>query len=154
MELKAPRDRYQNFTIISWLFLMIQNILKLNLCSETDISKTAWITTWTNRYFYVVVSIKKYQDHEEFISSVITQKGKSQNGGFKKESTPNFPKSEHLLPPDTHTYVFLSGDKKCSLFGKFGVLCFLETHILWFVFLAYHRQNYKRQSSFRGWTKR
>ena len=37
---------------------------------------------------------------------------------------PNFPKNEHFLPP----YV------KCSFFGKFGVLCFLETPVLRFAF--------------------
>ena len=38
--------------------------------------------------------------------SVIRQKGESQNGCFKKkQSTPNFPKNEHFLPSDTHTYV-------------------------------------------------
>ena len=36
-------------------------------------------------------------------SSVIRQQCKSQNGCFKKQSTPNFPKNEHFLPPDAHT---------------------------------------------------
>ena len=26
-------------------------------------------------------------------------------GVSRKQSTPNFPKNEHFLPPDTHTYV-------------------------------------------------
>ena len=51
-------------------------------------------------------------------------------GVSKRQSTPNFPNNEHILPPDTHTYVCVSGGKKCSFFGKFGVLCFLETPIL------------------------
>ena len=38
-------------------------------------------------------------------SSVIRQKGESQNGCFKKKSTPNFPKKQHFLPPDTRKYV-------------------------------------------------
>ena len=42
----------------------------------------------------------------------------------EKQNTPNFPKNEHFLPPDTHTYVCVSGGKKPSFFGKFGVLCF------------------------------
>ena len=51
---------------------------------------------------------------------------------------PNFPKNEHFLPPDMHTYVCvcLSGDKKGSFFGKFGMLCFLETPVSRFVPLA------------------
>ena len=56
-------------------------------------------------------------------------------GISRKQSTPNFPKNDNALPPDTHTYMCVSvgkkcgvsGGKKCSFFGKFGVLCFLET---------------------------
>ena len=40
-----------------------------------------------------------------FKSSVIRQKGETQTGDSRKESTPNFPKNEHFLPPVTHTYV-------------------------------------------------
>ena len=66
-------------------------------------------------------------------SSVIRHKGESS----RKQSTPNFPKNEHFLPPDTQTYVCLSGGKKCSFFWKFGVLCFLETPVLRFALLPY-----------------
>ena len=74
-------------------------------------------------------------------SSVIRQKGESQNGVSRKQSTSNFPKNEHFLPPDTHTYVCVSGGKKCSFFGKFDMLCFLETPILISVLLPYYRRN-------------
>ena len=47
----------------------------------------------------------------------------------RKQSTPNFPKNKHFLPPDTHTYVCVSPGKKCSFFGKFGVLCFLKLNV-------------------------
>ena len=47
-----------------------------------------------------------------------------------------FGKNEHFFPPDTYT----SGGKKCSFHGKFGVPCFLETHVLRFALLA----NYQR----------
>ena len=63
----------------------------------------------------------------KLISSVIRQKGESLNGVSRKQSMPNFPKNKHFLLPDTHMYVCVSGDKKRSFFGKFGVLCFLET---------------------------
>ena len=56
-------------------------------------------------------------------------------GVSRKQSTPNFSKNEHFLPPDTYTYVCVSGGKKCSFFGKFGVLCFLETPVLGFALL-------------------
>ena len=48
-------------------------------------------------------------------------------------------RNEHFLPPNTHVYVYVSGDKKSSLFGKFDVLCFLETPVLRFALLPYYR---------------
>ena len=54
---------------------------------------------------------------------VIKQKVESQNGRFKKISTSNFPKNEHFLPLDTHTYV----------------LCFPETPALRFAILPYYQ---------------
>ena len=38
------------------------------------------------------------------------------------------------------TYVCVSVGKKCSLFGKFGVFCFLETTVLSFALLPYYRR--------------
>ena len=66
----------------------------------------------------------------QFHSTVIRQKSKSQNRCFIKQSTSNFPKDEHFLPPDTRRYV---SDTK--FFEKFGVLCFLETPVLRFALL-------------------
>ena len=62
-------------------------------------------------------------------------------GVSRKQSTPNFPKNEHFLPPDTHTYVCVTGAKKCLFFGKFGVLCFLKTPVMRFAFLPYYRRS-------------
>ena len=45
----------------------------------------------------------------------------------REQSTPNFPKNERYLPPDTHTYVCVSGGKKCSFFRSFGMFCFFVT---------------------------
>ena len=42
-----------------------------------------------------------------FKSSVIRQKGESQNGVSRKQSTPNFPKNEHFLSLDTHLLFWL-----------------------------------------------
>ena len=61
-------------------------------------------------------------------------------GRIAKQSKPNFPKNEHFLPPDTHTYVCVLGGKKCSFFRKFGVLCLLETPVLRFALLPYYRR--------------
>ena len=62
----------------------------------------------------------------------------------QENSTPNFPKNEHDLPRDGHTYVCVSGGKKYSIFGKFGLLCFFETPILRSALLPY----YQRKSQF------
>ena len=71
------------------------------------------------------------------ITTVIRQKGDSQKGCFnKKQSMPNFPKSKHFLPPDTHK-ICVSEGKKRSFSGKFGVFCFFETPILRFALLHY-----------------
>ena len=40
----------------------------------------------------------------------------------------------------TIMYVCVSEGKKCSFFGKFGVLCFLETPVLRFALLPYYRR--------------
>ena len=44
-----------------------------------------------------------------------------------------------------NVYVCVSGGKKCSFFGKFGVLCFLETAALRFALLPHYRRirNYR-----------
>ena len=48
-----------------------------------------------------------------------------------------FRRNELFLLSDTHMGV--SGGKKCSFWGKFGVLCFLETPVLRFALLPYYR---------------
>ena len=74
-------------------------------------------------------------------SSVIRQKGGSQNGYFKKRTQPNFPKYKHFSTPDTHTYVWVSGCKKYLS----GMLCFLETPVLRFALLPYYRPNARKE---------
>ena len=76
-------------------------------------------------------------------SSAIRQKSKSQNGCFNKKTRQIFRKSNTSYPlirTRTCAYVCMSGGKKCSFFGKFGVLCFLETTVLRFTLLPYYRQ--------------
>ena len=70
-------------------------------------------------------------------SSVIRQKGESQNGCFKKAKHAKFQKHKHFLLPDTHTRVCVSRGKECLFFGNVGVLCFLETPVLSFALLPY-----------------
>ena len=54
----------------------------------------------------------------------------------KLHSTPNFPKNEHFLHIDTDRYLCVSGGKKSSFFGKFGVFSFLETPVFRFTLFA------------------
>ena len=72
-------------------------------------------------------------------SSVIRQKGESQNGSFKKANTSKLSKNKHFLT--FLTCVCVSEGKKCLLFGNFGVLWFLETPVLRFALLPYSRRN-------------
>ena len=67
-------------------------------------------------------------------------------GISRKQSTPKFPKNKHSLPPDTHTYVCVSGGKKCLYFGNFGVLCFLETPVLRFTLLPYYQRLFEAKN--------
>ena len=74
-------------------------------------------------------------------SSVVRQKGESQNGCFKKTKHVKFSeKRTFLLRVRTLMCVSGkgSGGKKCSFFGKFGVFCFLETPVLR---LPYYRRD-------------
>ena len=72
---------------------------------------------------------------------VTRQKVESQNGCYKKtRHAKNLPKKKQFLSPDTHTYVCVARGKKCSFFRKFGVLYFLQTHVLRFALLPNYRQ--------------
>ena len=61
-------------------------------------------------------------------------------GVSREQSKPKFPKNKHFLHPDMHTYVCVSGGKKCLFFGNFGVLCSLETPVLRFAILPHCRR--------------
>ena len=41
---------------------------------------------------------------------------------------------------DMSSYVCVSGGKKCFFFGKFAVLCFLETTVLRLALFSYYRR--------------
>ena len=47
----------------------------------------------------------------------------------------------------------VSGGKKCSFFGKFGVLCFLETPVLRFALLPYYRRIVQQPNYFKNLLK-
>ena len=82
-------------------------------------------------------------------SSVIRQKGESKNGCFKKIKRAKFFEKRTFLTP-WYAHVCVSGGKKCSYFGKFGVLCFLETPVFRFALLLYYRWVERRETSFKS----
>ena len=67
--------------------------------------------------------------HTRCVSPVIRQKDESQNEYFKKTKPTKF-------------------CKKCLFFGKFGVLCFLETPVLRFALLAYYRHLFNQELTY------
>ena len=84
---------------------------------------------------------KKSTTHKVLLSSsAIRQKNVSQSGYFKKTKHGKFSEKRTFLTPDRYKYVRVSGGMKCSFFGKFGVLCFLETPVLRFALLPYYRR--------------
>ena len=72
--------------------------------------------------------------NERVNSSAIRQREESQNGCYRKTKHAKF----FEFTPDTRSqnfstwYVSVSGGKKCLIFGKFGLLCFLVTPVLRF----------------------
>ena len=83
---------------------------------------------------------KDFIAHVFVSSSVIRESVNLKTGVSRKQSTANFPKNKHFLPPDTHTYECVWGGKKCSFFGKFDMFCFLEAPVLRFALLTYYRR--------------
>ena len=67
------------------------------------------------------------------------QKENLKTGVIRKQSTPNFPENKHFLPPDTQTYVCVSGGKKKSRFFE-NLAFFLVTLVLKFALLPYYRR--------------
>ena len=60
------------------------------------------------------------------ISSIMRQKGESQNDSYKKTKHTKFSEKTNISDAliRTHVCLFLTSYKDCSFFEKFGVLCF------------------------------
>ena len=54
-ELTAPPNPHPHLKMISRSFFMKQNNWKLNLCSKTDTSKTAWINAKSEFWFFMYI---------------------------------------------------------------------------------------------------
>ena len=83
---------------------------------------------WVDKSEWIHFLFSSLFSRENWISSVIRQKGEFQNGCFKKRKHAKFSEERTFLNPLKRTCV--SRGKKCSFFGKFGVLCFPE-HPFW-----------------------
>ena len=82
----------------------------------------------------------QYWDFLWINALVIRQKGESENGCYKKTKHVKFSEKRKFFTQwYAHVYVCIRS-KKCSFFGKFGVLCFLETPVLKFALLPYYRR--------------
>ena len=60
-------------------------------------------------------------------------------GVRKKQNNKCSKKTRTFLTP-WYAHIRVWGGKKCSSFGKLGVLCFLVTPVLWFALLLYYRK--------------
>ena len=74
------------------------------------------------------VNISSQKNGSKDKTSVIRQKDESQNGGNKKTKHAKFSEKRTFLT-----------SRKCSFFGKFGMLCFLVTSVLRFPLLPYYQ---------------
>ena len=68
-------------------------------------------------------------------------KGQISKRLFQENNARKISEKWTFLPPDIHKYECISGGNKCSFFGKFSVLCFLETPVLRFTLLPYYRRS-------------
>ena len=71
--------------------------------------------------------------------TVIQIRGPISKRVFQENKARQIFRKRSISYPLTHTYVCVSGGTKCLFFGKFGVLCFLETSVLRFALLPYYR---------------
>ena len=99
-----------------------------------------WRIYWKNKPGFAGNFVNLFQSNFALLRTNL------KTGVSRKQSTPNFPKNKHFLPPDTHTYVCISRGKKCLFFGKFDMLCFLETPLLRIALLLYYRRYYLQTS--------
>ena len=57
-------------------------------------------------------------------------------GIIRKQSSPNFPKNKHFLPPDTHTYCAYQGVRNVHFSENLTGFVFFETPVLRFALFA------------------
>ena len=137
--IKSSKCREQLLNVHKTHFRLCRIKLRSN---DTHFTK-AHVIIIANHISDKLISTKLFRLNEMLRLQIVGNKARVnlRTGVSRKQSTPNFPKNEHFLPPDTHTFVCVSGGKKCSFFGEFGTLCFLETPVLRFTLLPYYQRS-------------
>ena len=97
----------------------------------SDVIRGAWKDTCDMKWIRLL-SINPFRTHVS-ISSVIRQRGESQNGGNKKTKCFFLKKTFRI-----HWYAY--GIRNIRFLWKFRVLCFLVNSILRLAFLPYYRR--------------
>ena len=109
----------QIFFCLTLIFLTYSNVRNFTFAFNNKFHKLSFFI----HIFSTVLCKSPYSVWiQDNITSAIRQTGKSQNGCYKKSKQTKFSKKEHFLPHNTHTHVCVTAGKKCSFFGKFGVL--------------------------------
>ena len=117
-----------------------RNFDKEQKSSLLQLTLTSSFQAIVQHHFHYQFAINFYK------SSVVRQKGESQNAYFKKTKHVKFSEKRSFFTP---WHACISGGKKWSFFGKFDLLCFLETPFLRFTLLPYYRQNVRHHTSWR-----
>ena len=101
----------------SWCASRCEPVARFSFC---------WNAVFLKIYYKIYI-------FENYISSVIRQKGESQNGGNRKAKHAKFAEKWTFLTP---LYLRVSWGKSCLFFGKFV----LVTSVLRFALLPYYRR--------------
>ena len=83
----------------------------------------------------LTLCFSQYVDTRKWSRSILV-KGRISKRMFQENKARQIFQKTNISYPLIHT----SGAKKCSFFGKFGVVCFLETPVLRFALLPYYRR--------------
>ena len=96
-------------------------------CKSFFLHSSGYILIWTIPFLWMRM---------EF-SSIVRQKGESQNDVSRKKAPQIFRKTNISYPLIRTRTCPYQKVRKCSFFGKFDVLCVLETPIMRLAFLSY-----------------
>ena len=96
-----------------------------------------WLLVLNKFSFRFISSSGVLHEHRSLKLSVTDKRANLKTEVTRNQSTSSFLKNNISYSPwyAQHTYVCVSGSKKCSFFDKFGALCFLVTSVLSLILL-------------------